>query len=65
MTPIKPTVTALQRNRRTRSFRINAASATVINGDANWMAVASASGSRASAEKLLNMPQTLSEPRPS
>jgi hypothetical protein len=50
---------------RTRSLRITAASATVINGEAKEIAVASASGSRASAAKLENMPTTLSVPRPS
>ncbi len=50
---------------RTRSFSTIAASATVISGEANEMAVASASGSRTSAAKLLNMPPTLSRPRPS
>src|SRR6516162_4388170 len=49
---------------RTRSFRITAASATVMSGEANEIAIASASGRRVSAEKLLNMPQTLSDPRP-
>ena len=41
-----------------------AASATVISGDANDSALASASGSRASAAKLRNMPATLIMPRP-
>ena len=42
-----------------------AASATVISGDANEIAVASANGSRCNAEKLVYMPPTLSAPRPS
>ena len=42
-----------------------AANATVISGEAKEIAVASASGSRVSAEKLVYMPQTLSAPRPS
>ena len=46
-----------------RSFRMIAASATVINGVANEIAVASTSGSRASAAKLQNMPTTLISPR--
>ena len=50
---------------RTRSFRISAASATVISGEAKLMAVASAKGSRVSAEKLVNMPKVESAPRPS
>ena len=49
---------------RTRSLRNTAASATVISGAANWIAVASTSGSRASAEKLKNMPPMLIMPRP-
>ena len=44
---------------------MTAASATVISGEAKEIAVASASGSRVSAEKLVNMPNTLSSPRPS
>ena len=44
---------------------MTAAKATVISGEAKEIAVASASGSRASAEKLVNMPPTLSAPRPS
>ena len=39
---------------------MTAAKATVINGEAKEIAVASANGSRASAEKLLYMPPTLS-----
>ncbi len=50
---------------RTRSFKMSAASATVISGEAKEMAVASASGSRTSEAKLVNMPATLSRPRPS
>ena len=49
---------------RTRSLRKIAAIATVISGDANDIAVASTIGSRASAEKLQNMPQMLMRPRP-
>jgi hypothetical protein len=41
-----------------------AASATVMSGAANEMVVASTSGSRASAAKLRNMPNTLMMPRP-
>jgi len=48
---------------RTRSLRINAASATLISGEVNEIALASISGSRASAPKLQNMPTTLSTPR--
>ena len=39
-------------------------SATVISGEAKEIAVASTSGSRASAAKLRNMPATLIRPRP-
>ena len=49
---------------RTRSPRNHAANATVISGAANEIAVASTSGSRASAAKLRNMPHMLIVPRP-
>jgi hypothetical protein len=49
---------------RTRSLSSMAASATVINGEANEIAVTSASGSRASAAKLKNMPAAPMVPRP-
>ena len=49
---------------RTRSLRKIAASATVISGDANVIVVTSTIGSRASAAKLKNMPDTLIMPRP-
>ena len=62
--PPKPTITAHQRYARTRSLRNTAASATVISGAENWIAVASTSGNRASAEKLKNMPPMLTMPRP-
>src|SRR6266550_3836063 len=48
---------------RTRSPRNHAANATVISGAANEIAVASTSGSRASAAKLRNMPAMLMAPR--
>ena len=48
---------------RTRSPRNSAANATVMSGAANEIAVASTSGSRASAAKLRNMPATLIGPR--
>ena len=48
---------------RTRSPRNHAANATVISGAANEIAVASTSGSRASAAKLRNMPHMLIVPR--
>jgi len=62
--PTKPTITADQRYMRTRSLSRIAAIATVMSGAANEMAVASTMGSRASAEKLQNMPSTLMRPRP-
>ena len=49
---------------RTRSFRNTAESATVNNGETNEMAVASTTGSRASAEKLQNMAPTAVSPAP-
>ena len=49
---------------RTRSFRNTADSATVISGETNEIAVASTTGSRASAEKLQNMAPTAVRPRP-
>ena len=48
---------------RTRSPRNHAANATVMSGAANEIAVASTSGSRASAAKLRNMPAMLMVPR--
>ena len=49
---------------RTRSLRKIADIATVISGAVNEIAVASTIGSRASAEKLQNMPPMLITPRP-
>ena len=49
---------------RTRSLRKIADIATVISGAAKEIAVASTIGSRASAEKLKNMPPMLIAPRP-
>src|SRR5205085_1106750 len=48
---------------RTDSPRISQASATVIKGAANEIAVASISGSRANAAKFRNMPAMLMRPR--
>ena len=49
---------------RTRSLRKIADSATVISGDTNEIAVASTTGSRASAEKLQNIAPTAVAPAP-
>jgi len=49
---------------RTRSLSSSAAIATVMSGEANEIAVASTIGSRASAEKLQNMPPMAVRPRP-
>ena len=49
---------------RTRSLRKSADIATVISGETNEIAVASTTGSRASAEKLQNMAPTAVSPRP-
>src|ERR1043166_7077185 len=48
---------------RTRSFRIQADSATVTSGAANVIVVTATIGRRASAAKLKNMPATLIMPR--